>query len=159
MVKTFFPKGNWIDLDTLEGVNVTSKNGEEVELKPRSAIIKHLRPGYSIFVQNDLPSGQISSKILESSPISLMVNLDDSFYSQGSISMSNITVTVQTTLSSISSASHASPILSLSSIKIFGHMFASNGSSTQQMFACLAGNDTGPFASPENLSIRVDKKQ
>ena len=96
-IKLLFPKGNWIDLDTYDSINVTNDAGVYKHLKPREKIIKHLRPGYSVFVQDPLDSSPLSTKILLTLPFNLLVNLDAQSYSKGSILQDNKTATMQIT--------------------------------------------------------------
>jgi hypothetical protein len=124
-IRSFFPKGNWINLVTDEGLNVTSEEGEYHDIRTGLSTMKHLRPGYTIVTQ-DITGTPLNTKMLETAPIMMKINLDQSLSSQGTILMgniseSNVTEKILSTKSSISTSSHTSQNLTLASIKIFGH--------------------------------------
>lgn len=100
---------------------MTIEKGAYVMKKPRDKIIKHLRPGKSIFVQDLLPSHPLTTSNLENSPMTLLVNLDESFASQGYILNGNVTTKVSISKSSIYHLTRTAPNLYLSNITIFGH--------------------------------------
>lgn len=43
--EAFFPKGRWVDLDTMKVVEVTNIEGAMMTLTPQITVKKHLKPG------------------------------------------------------------------------------------------------------------------
>ena len=155
MVSTFFPKGNWIDLDTYENITITFDNDTQRLIKPRQKVIKHLRPGYSVFVQDPSSLQPLSTKDLLTLPFTVITNLDDTAAAKGSIfaqNSTNKTTSLRTTRSSIQSSPN-DELAMVSEIMIFNHALL-NVSQNQTLFACYAD---APFSNIMDLSIEVDK--
>jgi len=54
---SFFPQGDWVDLDTHEVIKVKDEAGEDIKLTPTISVKKHLRPGYMVPVQFGVQGG------------------------------------------------------------------------------------------------------
>lgn len=92
---SFFPKGNWVDMDTFEVINVTNILGANITLDSQVTVKKHLRPGWIIPVQynetcpvnstNKTTDNANSTADLIYTGINLFVNRDQNGFAQGKL--------------------------------------------------------------------------
>ena len=85
---TYFPPGEWVDLDTFDVLKVTEPDGALVNLNSTISVKKHLRPGHIVPIQANFdgtadPAN--STDALQTYEINLLINRDETGFAKGSL--------------------------------------------------------------------------